>query len=128
MPEIGMSVSMSGDGKRGVGHRPQATAPILDSTIGLTTAAGRGVCLLGYTRRRSDAIAGRGAVEKFHRWLGPRRGRLTDFIPRPSAVDEVACKHDILVHVTATETGCAGAAAAWNMRYGKRSPCFESTF
>jgi hypothetical protein len=32
MPEIGMSVSMSGDGKRGVGHRPQATAPILDST------------------------------------------------------------------------------------------------
>jgi hypothetical protein len=24
---------MSGDGKRGAGHRPQATAPILDSTI-----------------------------------------------------------------------------------------------
>src|SRR5258708_19159191 len=24
---------MSGDGKRGVGHRPQATAPILDSTV-----------------------------------------------------------------------------------------------
>jgi hypothetical protein len=24
--------AMSGDGKRGVGHRPQATAPILDST------------------------------------------------------------------------------------------------
>ena len=33
MPEIGMSVSMSGDGKRSVGHRPQATAPILDSTV-----------------------------------------------------------------------------------------------
>ena len=32
MPEIGTSGSMSGDGKRGVGHRPQATAPILDST------------------------------------------------------------------------------------------------
>src|SRR6516225_8360838 len=32
MPEIGTSVSMSGDGKRSVGHRPQATAPILDST------------------------------------------------------------------------------------------------
>jgi hypothetical protein len=32
MPEIGMSVSMSGDGKRSAGHRPQATAPILDST------------------------------------------------------------------------------------------------
>jgi hypothetical protein len=33
MPEIGSSGLMSGDGKRGVGHRPQATAPILDSTI-----------------------------------------------------------------------------------------------
>ncbi len=32
MPEIGMSGSMSGDGKRSVGHRPQATAPILNST------------------------------------------------------------------------------------------------
>ena len=32
MPEIGTSVSMSGDGKRSVGHRPQATAPILNST------------------------------------------------------------------------------------------------
>jgi hypothetical protein len=38
MPEIGMSVSMSGDGKRGVGHRPQATAPILDSTISVIRA------------------------------------------------------------------------------------------
>jgi hypothetical protein len=27
MPEIGTSGSMSGDGKRSVGHRPQATAP-----------------------------------------------------------------------------------------------------
>jgi hypothetical protein len=34
MPEIGTSSSMSGDRKRGVGHRPQATAPILDSTEG----------------------------------------------------------------------------------------------
>jgi predicted O-linked N-acetylglucosamine transferase (SPINDLY family) len=34
MPEIGLSGLMSGDGKRGVGHRPQATAPILDSTEG----------------------------------------------------------------------------------------------
>src|SRR6266436_5132026 len=33
MPEIGSSGLMSGDGKRGVGHRPQATAPILDSTV-----------------------------------------------------------------------------------------------
>ena len=33
MPEIGTSGSMSGDGKRGAGHWPQATAPILDSTL-----------------------------------------------------------------------------------------------
>jgi hypothetical protein len=33
MPEIGTSGSMSGDGKRGVAAWPQATAPILDSTI-----------------------------------------------------------------------------------------------
>src|SRR5689334_14539452 len=32
MPEIGTSGSMSGDAKRSVGHRPQGTAPILDST------------------------------------------------------------------------------------------------
>jgi Phage integrase, N-terminal SAM-like domain len=32
-PEIGTSGSMSGDGKRGVGHWPQATAPIFDSTL-----------------------------------------------------------------------------------------------
>ena len=32
MPETGTSGSMSGDGKRGVGHRPQVTAPILDFT------------------------------------------------------------------------------------------------
>ena len=32
MPEIGTSGSMSGDGKRGAGRWPQATAPILDST------------------------------------------------------------------------------------------------
>jgi hypothetical protein len=33
MPEIGTSSSMSEDGKRSVGHRPQATASILDSTL-----------------------------------------------------------------------------------------------
>ena len=32
MPEIGTPGLTSGDGKRGVGHWPQATAPILDST------------------------------------------------------------------------------------------------
>jgi hypothetical protein len=43
MPEIGTFGLMSGDGKRSVGHRPQATAPILDSTfrtaVGHVTAA-----------------------------------------------------------------------------------------
>ena len=34
MPEIGTSGSMSGEGKRSVGHRPQATAPFLDFTAG----------------------------------------------------------------------------------------------
>ena len=32
MPEIDTFGLMSGGGKRSVGHRPQATAPILDST------------------------------------------------------------------------------------------------
>jgi len=32
MPEIGTSGLMSEDGKRGNGQRPQATAPVLDST------------------------------------------------------------------------------------------------
>jgi hypothetical protein len=32
MPEIGTFGLMSGDGKRDVGHRPQVTAPVLDST------------------------------------------------------------------------------------------------
>ena len=32
MPEIGTSGSMSGDGKRSAGLRPQATAPILNFT------------------------------------------------------------------------------------------------
>ena len=44
MPETGTSGSMSGDGKRGVGHRPQVTAPILNSTVaicGYQTDAGR---------------------------------------------------------------------------------------
>ena len=34
MPETGTSGSMSGDGKRSDGQRPQVTAPILDSTSG----------------------------------------------------------------------------------------------
>jgi hypothetical protein len=39
MPEIGTSSSMSGDGKRSDGLRPQATAPILDSTIAFSLDA-----------------------------------------------------------------------------------------
>ena len=39
MPEIGTSSSMSGDGKRSVGLRPQTTAPVLDSTVATYCAA-----------------------------------------------------------------------------------------
>ena len=46
MPEIGTFGLMSGDGKRSDGHRPQATAPILDSTIADLTA----VLRIGSTR------------------------------------------------------------------------------
>ena len=35
MRETRTSGSMSGDGKRGDGHRPPATAPIFDSTAGV---------------------------------------------------------------------------------------------
>ncbi len=38
MPEIGTSSSMSGDGKRSVGHRPQTTAPVLDFTFATKSA------------------------------------------------------------------------------------------
>jgi hypothetical protein len=47
MPEIGTSSSMSGDGKRSVGHRPQTTAPVLDSTISEVAARLIKVRLLG---------------------------------------------------------------------------------
>jgi len=45
MPEIGTSSSMSGDGKRSDGLRPQATAPILDSTENSRGWAGSGVLM-----------------------------------------------------------------------------------
>src|SRR5262249_48228967 len=51
--EIGTFGLMSGDGKRGVGHRPQATAPILDSTQGRPWCVGLGVSkFMEYVRRR----------------------------------------------------------------------------
>ena len=39
MPEIGTLGLMSGDGKRSAGHRPQATAPILDFTLATRSLA-----------------------------------------------------------------------------------------
>jgi len=61
MPEIGSSGLMSGDGKRGVGHRPQATAPILDSTepdIGHSSEAGSQSALDGAvpSQQRGDFL------------------------------------------------------------------------
>ena len=51
MPEIGTSGLMSGDGKRGDGQKAQATAPILDSTIGDIHPASR------FTRLRSCSMS-----------------------------------------------------------------------
>ena len=66
MPEIGMSASMSGDGKRSVGHRPQATAPILDSTVAGTTVGRRGGRFLGATCR--SALPGSPAIGARELW------------------------------------------------------------
>jgi hypothetical protein len=75
MPEIGMSVSMSGDGKRGVGHRPQATAPILDSTVADATVAGPSVRNWSKFRHQYQArltMAGGATVARTRRPL-PRK-------------------------------------------------------
>ena len=49
MPEIGTSGLMSGDGKRGDGQRPQATAPILDSTVlSVATQSGAAISFCPY--------------------------------------------------------------------------------
>jgi len=68
MPEIGMSGSMSGDGKRSVGHRPQATAPILDST--LTTH--RGLSADGRFRGEADSDEFRRAPHLLRMLAGSR--------------------------------------------------------
>jgi hypothetical protein len=72
MPEIGSSGLMSGDGKRGDGQRPQATAPILDL---YEDAIVKGVfcwCLailiaLGYGYRRAVKPRSREAVRRRRR-------------------------------------------------------------
>jgi hypothetical protein len=48
MPEIGTSGSMSGDGKRSDAEWPQATAPVLDSTIAALDKCG-GMSAVGET-------------------------------------------------------------------------------
>jgi hypothetical protein len=53
MPEIGASGLMSGGGKRGVGHRPQATAPILDSTEYDRLPGGGAPACYGHDRERN---------------------------------------------------------------------------
>ena len=55
MPEIGTSGSMSGDGKRSVGYRPQATSPILDSTI-VTISRAAAACQLTGDKQTSKGI------------------------------------------------------------------------
>jgi hypothetical protein len=68
MPEIGTSSSMSGDGKRSVGHRPQATAPVLDSTISEATVPGHdGSYLRSCGRHRSPAATTRNLIFRWPR-------------------------------------------------------------
>ena len=57
MPETGTSGSMSGDGKRGVGHRPQVTALILDSTITTDIALNANVGFRGTAEVRARGPA-----------------------------------------------------------------------
>jgi hypothetical protein len=84
MPEIGLSGLMSGDGKRGVGHRPQATAPILDSTI--PDLGGRRTVsfdhLVGGARHRLDNGERRPSTAAPHRLMKKPRG-----LPRASFLD-----------------------------------------
>jgi hypothetical protein len=56
MPEIGTLGLMSGDGKRSVGHRPQATAPILDSTSTAPSANDRRGSFQEHFCRASDEL------------------------------------------------------------------------
>jgi hypothetical protein len=66
MPEIRSSGLMSGDGKRGVGHRPQATAPILDSTASKRSrsvrCAPRAFAVCWSTAPTTNARTGSGSV------------------------------------------------------------------
>ena len=55
MPEIGTSGSMSGDEKRSVGHRPQATALILDSTRSKGEELSASKCGPVSTRKQTSA-------------------------------------------------------------------------
>ena len=58
MPEIGTSGSMSEDEKRGVGRRPQATAPILDFTFA-TLSEPRGMSEVEVTAEATGVRYGR---------------------------------------------------------------------
>src|SRR5437762_8461079 len=58
MPETGTSGLMSGDGKRGDGQGPQATAPILDSTVSDMSIAGHRPTILLYNHSISPSRGG----------------------------------------------------------------------
>jgi hypothetical protein len=62
MPEIGTSGSMSGDGKRSVGHRPQVTAPILNSTRPCENST-------RYNRTRNFEACGHAQSKKMQKFL-----------------------------------------------------------
>ena len=65
MPEIGTLGLMSGDGKRSAGHRPQATAPTLDSTA-LALWFGLGVFVCFADAAIAASSSGGSAQVAFH--------------------------------------------------------------
>ena len=71
MPEIGTFGLMSGDGRRGAGRRPQATAPILDSTHAIGKIGGE----VGALAARQTALAQRLAIGERHH-EPPRKQRV----------------------------------------------------
>ena len=86
MPEIGTLGLMSGDGKRSAGHRPQATAPILDSTKAAVSIIARvgpevGVVLpMAAHRSRPSALEGKPSVSRVYLSAAHRPNKFEEII------------------------------------------------
>ena len=77
MPETGTSSSMSEDGKRSDGLRPQATAPILDSTSADLKRIVANVCFAGNSGSQNKAGGDKGELNlvKIRAWCLERLWR-----------------------------------------------------